>query len=225
MKILTVKSLVDFRRKSDRSKKTFVANLKSSSEKEKTEGGRHYWIGALSALSNAHKNNDSRFIKEKIQDLEQKRSTETRSTVRAQYTRNIDVLTGYRNFDFTKWIPSGEIKFLRKAKEDMIITIKDVSIEVKPQQVFTIQKNKRPEVGAIWFIAQKEGFRKDELGMFADTMYRYLKKHFAKNQTVNQKYCIAVDMFNREEVKYSDLESGRVPLILSATLDEVKSLM
>ena len=62
MKELSIKDIIDFRGKSDRSKKTFATNLKLETEKNETEGGGDYWVSCLSTISNSYKDNDSSLI-------------------------------------------------------------------------------------------------------------------------------------------------------------------
>ncbi len=141
------------------------------------------------------------------------------------YKRNIGILYNYEDFDLKKWKPSKKIKFLKKHKNDSILTIKALQVQVIPHHVFTFQKNDVEEIGAIWFVAKLNGFKKEELGMFTDILYRYLKNHFSKDYILNSKYCIAVDVFNNFEVSYLQLEKGEVQLTLNSTLDEIKKLM
>ena len=58
MQALSIKKIVEFRGKSDRSKKTFALALKRDKLKPETDGGGDYWISCLSAISNSYKAND-----------------------------------------------------------------------------------------------------------------------------------------------------------------------
>ncbi len=51
MKKLSVKSIIEFRNKSDKSKKNFAAALKIDKAKVETEGGGDYWISSLVLLA------------------------------------------------------------------------------------------------------------------------------------------------------------------------------
>ncbi len=140
------------------------------------------------------------------------------------YERNISILRNYEDFNFKVWMPINELKFMKKAKKNYLLTIKGFLIQVAPQHVFTFQQNDVNEVGAIWFIAKLKGFKEDELGMFTDILYRYLTANF-KDYTVNSKYCIAVDVFSSKYVNYFQLESREIPKILDSTLNAIKALM
>lgn len=225
MKKLSIKDIVEFRSKTDRAKKNFATSLKVDKIKVNTEGGGDYWVTSLSAISNSYKSNDLQFIIEKKEELEKKYTEAEHEKPRLMYRRNIDILSRYENLDFKKWRPSGKLEFLKKHKEDFVLTIKGLQIQAIPHHVFVLQKNDVKEIGAIWFIAKLEGFRKEELGMFADILYRYLKTHFAKDYNLNSKYCIAVDVVNNLHINYSQLEKEGIPTTLSLTLDEIKNLM
>lgn len=225
MKPLSIKAIVSFRGKSDRSKKNFATDLKIDKVKVDKEGGGNYWITSLSAISNSYKANDLKFIIEKRVELEEKHEAEDYPRTRDMYKRNINILYKYEEFELKRLRPSKKMNFLKKNKDHSILTIKGFPIQVDPQYVFTFQKDEQEEVGAIWFIGKLNGFRKDDLGIFTDILYRYLKTHYGKKYTVNSKYCIAVDVFDKHDVNYAQLEKGEVSLILPSTLEEIKKLM
>jgi hypothetical protein len=225
MKKLSIKNIVEFRGKSDRSKKYFATDLTIDKVKVDTEGGGDYWVSCLSAISNSFKSDDLKYIIDKRGEVEEKHGETKVKRTKTMYERNIDILYNYKDFDLKKWKPSKKIKLLKKNKDHSILTIKGLQVQATPHHVFTFQKNDVEEVGAIWFIAKLNGFKKDELGMFADILYRYLKTHFSKDYDLNPKYCIAVDVFKKFEVNYSQLEKGEISLILNPTLEEIKKLM
>ncbi len=225
MEKLSIKNIVEFRHKSDKSKKSFVMRLKLDKLKSDSEGGGDYWISCWSAISKSFRLNNLESIIERRDELIERNEETESKRIKIMYKRNIDILYNYEDFDLKKWRPSKDMKFLRKEKADSILTIKGLLVQVTPHHVFTIQKNGVEEIGAIWFIAKLNGFKKDELGMFADILYRYLKINFSKDYILNPKYCIAVDVFNNFEVNYSQLEKEALPKILNTTLDEIKKLM
>lgn len=225
MKKLSIKNIVEFRGKSDKSKKKFATSLLLEKEKTDVEGGGDYWVSCISAISNSYKLNDLQSIIDKRNELKEKyEQTEYRRT-KIMYNRNIDILSNYQDYDLNQLRPLGKVNFLKKHKDDSILNINGFQIQVTPQHVFTFQKDGIQEIGAIWFIAKLGGFRKEELGMFADILFRYLKTHFSKEYSLNSKYCIAVDVNNKYEISYERLEKREVAVILSSTLDEIKRLM
>lgn len=224
MKNLSVKNIIEFRAKSEKSKKRFAADLKIDVEKVKAEGGGDYWISSVSAISNTYKKYDSQIIKDKIYEIENKLESTEHKHTKIQFKRNIDLLYKYEDFDFKRWQPSKKITIVRKQNANLLITVKGLQIQVKPHHVFSFKKNDSEEVGAIWFIAKLGGFKKEELGIYTDLLYRYLKANFSKDYTLNPKYCLAIDVANCSSVNYSQIESAEVHAILIATLDEINKL-
>jgi len=225
MRKLTSKEIVEFRSKSDRSKKSFVSALKIDKKSDKAESGGDYWISCLSAISSSFKQNNLNAIIDRKDELEEKHGEAEDKRTKTMYKRNIDILYNYEDFDFKKWRPTRKMEFLKKNKADSILTIKGLQVQAIPHHVFTYQKDEFEEVGAIWFIAKLNGFRKEELGIFADILYRYLNTHFSKDYNLNPKFCIAVDVFNNYEVNYSQIQRKEVSMLLNSTLDEIKKLM
>lgn len=225
MKKLTIKKIVEFRGKSDRSRKTFALNLKLNKEKEQTEGGGDYWISCLSAISNSYKLDDAQPISDKIDELGDKYEIAEDKRTKTMYKRNSDILQSFEKFDLDRLRPDEKIKILKQHKWNQILMLKGLPIQVNPNYIFTFQNGDVKEIGAIWFIAQLNGFRKDELGMFADISYRYLKEHYSKEYSINPKYCIAVDVFNGHDVNYLQLEEKEISKILMSTIDEINKLV
>src|SRR5690606_473585 len=128
-------------------------------------------------------------------------------------------------FNFEKWRPVDDLLFLKKPKDESNLTIKGFQIKATPQYVFQFQRNKVNEIGAIWFVAKLKGFTEDELGMFSDILYTYLKTHFSKQCNINPQYCIAVDVFNNFDINYAQLQNSKISAILIPTLEELKKFM
>ncbi len=225
MRKISVKDLVDFRRKSERSKNTFAKNLKVEKEKIKTDGGGDYWVISLSAISNSFRNNTLEPIAEKLIELNVKNGKKVIKQTKDMYLRNASILANYENFDLKRWRPSKELIFQRKHKQDSVLSVKGLPIQVTPHHIFSFEKNGKVEIGAIWFIAKLNGFKKEELGMFTDILYRYLKSHYSKTHTLNPRYCIAVDVVNKLEVNYAQIKKKEVPAFLNVTLQDLKNLI
>lgn len=223
---IRIKELVKFRRKSDRSKITLANNLKLEKKLNGADSsGGDYWISCLSAISNAFKYNNLELIDEKIDLLNEKiEGTDVKGT-KNQFQRNVDVLYGIKDFDFEEIKPNEELSYQRKSKPKSIIETKGLPIQVNPNHVFTFSINERKEVGAVWFIAQLDGFDKGELGMFVDILYRYLMTHFSEDFFVNTSYCIAIDVNKGQSVSYKDIEEGRVLKLLEKTIEDLKKLL
>ena len=225
MKKLSIKEIVEFRGKLDRAKKNFASTIQLDKPKEEADGGGDYWITSLSAVSNSYRLNDLGIIKDKIDELEEKYEATDFKRTKTMYKRNIDILYSFEDFDFKKWRPSKNLKFVKKHRTGAVLTIKGLQLQINPHHVFTFGKDDAKEIGAIWFIAKIGGYGKEELGMFTDILHRYLKNNFGKEFDINPKYCIAVDVVENFAVKYDQIENEEVPAILSLTIDEIKKLM
>ncbi|RBQ02936.1 hypothetical protein [Pedobacter miscanthi] len=225
MKKISIKNIIDFCQKSDKAKKRFATDLNLKEEKKNTDGGGDYWISCISTISNAYKGNSPYLINDKIADLEEKLEATDYKRTKAMYQRNIDVLYRFEDFDIEKWKPVGNIKYLKKQKRDTIIKIKGLFIQATPHHVFTYKNGDVNEIGAIWFIAKLNGFEKDELGMFADILNRYLSTHYNDGYIINPEYCLAVDVIKGIEVSYEQVQKAGVPTLLTRTIEEIKMLM
>lgn len=225
MNKLTIKKIVEFRsKKSERSKKTFATKLKVDVEKVSGDP-RNYWNGCLSAIRVAYKLNDLSVIKAKIDVIEGRlEGVENKRTI-LQYQSNIDVLHNFEDFDLKKVKPSGKILLLKKHSSDFILNLFGLDVEAKPCYVFSFEYKGIQQVGAIWFIAQKGGFSKGDLGMFADILYKYLETHYSASYTVSPRYCMAIDVFNNTQVNYAQIQKGEIEAALKPTLFEIKKLM
>ena len=94
-----------------------------------------------------------------------------------------------------------------------------------PSHIYTYDFDEKEYIGAIWFIAKKTGFKKIELGMFADTLYNYLNKYYSREYLINPQYCIAVDLVNGADVNYQELKDGEIPRSLNSTLAELMKMV
>ena len=225
MEKITIKKLIEFRGKNDRTKITFSHNLKKNTIKsEDSFSGGDYWISCLSSIRNAFKYDNIDLLDEKIDILNYKINISESNRIKDQFQRNIDIINSFKEYDFQHLKPNTDLTFLKQLKQNTILDIKKIPIEAKPCHIFTFLKDNKEQIGGIWFIAQLKGFKKSELGMFADILYRYLKKHYSKDFNVNPSFCIAVDLFNSQDVNYSDIKNGSIPILIDSTIDEIKKL-
>ena len=222
MKKVTVKNLIKFRGKNDRTKITFVNNLKQEKTKSDDDSGGDYWISALSAIRNTFKYGNINLLDEKIELLLSKIETYDDKRIKDQFRRNLEIVSNFKEYDFEHLKPEAEIEILKQKKYQSLLTIKGLPIEAKPCHIYSFSINKSEEIGGIWFVAQLDGFKKSELAMFADILYRYLKENYEKEYFVNAKYCIAVDLYNGQDVSYKDIQEGKIPVLIESTLDDFK---
>lgn len=224
MEKVTIKNLIEFRGKNERTKITFVNNLKKPKLKLNDDSGGDYWISCLSAIRNTFKFNNEDLLDEKIDLLYYKIGNSDIPRIKNQFQRNIDILSNFKDFDFQHLKPKVELNFLKQPKNYSLIYIEGLPIEAKPCHIYTFSQNGSEEIGGVWFVAKLGGFRKRELGMFADLLYRYLKKHFEMDFYINSKYCIAIDLYNGLEVSYSNIENGDIPILIEKTINEIKKI-
>ncbi len=226
MEKIRIKELVEFRRKSERARITLVNNLKLDRALENnSSSGGDYWISCLSALANTFKYDNSELLNEKIDLLIEKIKTAQEKRIKDEFQRNLDVLYNFSDFDFHELKPNVKLTYLNKPTDKAILDVKGLPIQAKPDYVFTFSINGSEEIGAVWFIAQLEGFDKGELGMFVDILYRYLVKHYSKDFFVNTSYCLAVDVNKVQRVCYKDIEEGKIPRLLDQTIEDIKKLL
>lgn len=222
MKKISVKDIIVYHKKSDKSKKTFLASINKVKKKD-SEGGGNYWVRSISALSNTFKTNDNQHIKDKIDGIFNDFKNSKRKLTKDMYQRNLDILYNYEDFDFSTWYPNKTFKILDKSNKKSIIEINKVFVQVLPNQVFTFTKNKIDYVGAIWFIAKLDGYTKSEFGIFTETLFYYLKDNFSSKYDVSAENCIVVDVLNIDEVNYQMVLSNKIPTLLMETLKSIKA--
>jgi hypothetical protein len=91
--------------------------------------------------------------------------------------------------------------------------------------VFTFTKNKLEYVGAVWFIAKLDGYSQAELGIYAETLFYYLKDQFSKKYEPSPENCLVVDVLNLNEVTYQMVLANKIPAILKETLKSIKAIL
>jgi hypothetical protein len=224
MEKVTVKNLIKFRGKNDKTKITFVNNLKKEKNDSEDGSGGDYWISCLSAIRNTYKYDDENLLDEKIDLLQDKIKVAEHKKTKDQFQKNIDIISNFKDYDFRHLKPNFNLTFLKQPKYQTILDIKGFPIEAKPCHIFTFSNNKSEEIGGIWFVAQLEGFNKSELGMFTDILYRYLNKHYSNDFYVNPDYCIAIDLYNGQEVSYREIQNGKIPILIDSTLDDLNKI-
>lgn len=219
MKRLTAKKLIEFRtKKSEATRETFMKKFLTPRD-PLDEGGGDYWICCLSAIAAASRFNENDLIATKIDELILKKRQSLKSISKVMFQRNIDILEKYKKYSFSRLIPAYASGVKSELRIKAQLNIRGLRIEVLPSHVFTFKNKAVDEVGLIWFVAQLDGFKEEELGIFLELAHRYLRTKY-KNHTVNPKNCIVIDVFGEHEVNYSQLLSGRIASVLPATIDQ-----
>ena len=223
MQILTAKKIIEFKRLPQTRKQTFANNLKKPVAK--SDSGGDYWVSCISAITHACKGNNSRFITDKIDFLRAQHKGTSYKRTKDMYQRNIDILSVFKDYDFTKLKPKKITEFLTKPNPKYIITVKGLSFQVFPNHVFTYKNEQTNEVGAVWFVAQLNGFKNDELQIFSELLYKYLSANYSKKHTINRSFCTVVDVVTLNEFKYSETKSSGTESILNMIISDLKNFL
>jgi hypothetical protein len=219
MKKITINNIIKFRHRNEKNQKAFLNSIQKKAE-TKSDGGGNYWIRSLSALSNAVKSNEHEPIKEKIGKILEVFSPDLTKQTRDMYQRNLDILHNYEDFDFSNWLPN-EFEILSKTNKKTIIYIKNVPVQITPSQIFKFDKNGDEFVGALWFVAKLEGYKIEELGMFAEALFIFLSDNFNKDYKISKKHCIIVDVLAKKNLSFKEVIKNKIPAILKSTLDSI----
>lgn len=225
MKTISVTEIIDFKRKSAKSKQTFAMNVKLGMDEKKSDNGGNYWSSSTSAINKSFKLNNIQPVKDKQKELITLYRTADNLRNKNNYERNIEILNTFEDLDSERWRPKAELTFKIKNKEYSILALKGIKVKVNPSHIFTFNMNGKENIGAIWFIAKKGGLRKEELGIYTDILYKYLDTNYAKEYSLNDTYCRAVDLVTGSDVTYQQLKDREIPKILNKTIDELRILM
>lgn len=223
MEKVTIKNIIDFRRKSQRSKITFVKNL--NKEKVPSDSGGDYWISSLSAISKAYKIGSNKNISEKIDELENDFEETSYKITKTMYQRNTNILYNFEDYNFSNLKPTTKLIFLKKPKAISILNIHGLPIQILPHHIYSFEENGVKYIGAIWFVAKLGGYKKDELALFVEGINKYLEVNHSDEYIVHPKYCIAIDVNSNTELKYSEVISNKNLQILETTIDLFKEYM
>jgi len=228
MEKIKINELVEFRRKqSEKYKKNFVTKIKTRFPKQKTETEieeeepRDYWVFSTSCIYNVFKNRSDEFYDPKIAELDTKMlNTDLKSTTFSMYKRNRDILLNFKDFELSSLRPE---KLVRQGipTNHKVQIIDGFPLYIKPTIVFSFDRENKKEIGALWLVPQINGFKKSELGIFCEALYRFLLKNYGENFIISADFCIAIDTFNALSVCYRDLQNGDIPYLLETTLSEM----
>lgn len=219
MKKISINNIIKFRNRIEKNQKAFLNSIQKKAQ-TKNDGGGNYWIRSLSALSNAVKSNDHEPIKEKIGEILEVFSPDLTKQTKDMYQRNLDILHNYEDFDFSNWLPN-EFEILSKTNKKTIIYIKNVPVQITPSQIFKFDKDGDEFVGGLWFVAKFDGYKIEELGMFAEALFIFLTNNFEKDYRVSKKHCIVVDVLAKKNLSFKNVIKNGIPTILKSTLDSI----
>ena len=86
----------------------------------------------------------------------------------------------------------------------------------------------RPKVekaSAIWFVSKLNGYRIEELAIFTDALYRYLKLNYSKDFVIDPSFCTSVDIINLNKLSYAEMVAKEIPFLLNSTLDSINKVI
>lgn len=222
MRKITIDNLIEFRRKkTDSSKFTVLHKTQEEKVKKPGESGGHYWVCCISAANNVFKTDDKGYLNLKVEELRKRIDETEHEGSKKRWQQSIEMISNLEDYDFTILKPQTEIKLLKKVSDKSILKIKNLLVEAEPHHVFSYIDNEFEEIGAVWFVAKKDGFQKSELAMFSDIIFRYLTANYTDKFKINPRLCIAVDLFNAQDVNYQELLDGNVNHLLETTIEEV----
>lgn len=224
MKPISIKELVDFKRKSERSKKTFITNLKKDDGNSGPESEMDYWSSGVSAISNSFKGNTLQPLFDRKGELIRKYESALYKSSKIMYIRNIEIIDTYSEMNSKQWKPDKNVAFEAVSKSNFVMNVEGIDIKMRPSVIFTFSLGGINQVGGVWFVSQKEGFEKNELCMFCDVLFRYLKINYSEKYEINNSYCTAVDVLKGYYINYHELMKDTVGSSLKSTIYEMKSL-
>lgn len=230
MEKISITNLIEFRRRSEKRKKSFLNSIQKEKkikieEDEEDSSGGNYWVSCLSAISNVFSTDDKNLLGEKVNLLRNKIISTTHEGTQKRWQKNIDILYNFEDYDFNTLRPMTEIKFHKKPSRKLILKVNDIPIESKPHHIFSYSNKGSDEIGAIWFVAKKDGYKKNELGIFCDVMHRHITLNYSDKYKINPEFCIVVDIFNGTDINYSQLLNGDIVYSLEETINEVKRVL
>ncbi|MBD1383966.1 hypothetical protein IDJ75_01645 [Mucilaginibacter rigui] len=224
-KKVPVMELVKFRRLSEKSQATFVNNLKipKKPKSDSGDGGGNYWVRSISCVSNAFKKNDNKLIQDKIDEVTNAYNSAKLERTRTMHKRNLEILYNYIGFDFESWWPTSNIQIL--ANPQLTLTIKGIPIQVIPSCIFSYEIDGEQKVGGLWFVCWLDGFKPDDLGIFSESLFRYLSFLFEKRHTIEPKDCYIVDISTMDRSTYQELLDGKIDAMLENTINTLNKYL
>ncbi|WP_432221808.1 hypothetical protein ACRASX_14930 [Flavobacterium sp. TMP13] len=229
MEKISISKVVEFRKLKDGPKSTFVNNLKKVKPKvnlldESPSSGGNYWTTSLSTISRACKENNHFLIQDKINDLIGRHGTAKAKISKEMYLRNIELLHNVENLEFGSFFPESDVIYHKKPWDKSVFNTSGISIQVIPHHVFSYKENNTFKIGAIWFIAKRGGYSKEEIGLFSEALYQYLNLNYSKEFQISTELCSTFDVSSLEHIHYKMLEDKLIPKILESTLESLKSM-
>ncbi|WP_154647979.1 hypothetical protein [Pedobacter arcticus] len=169
-------------------------------KKEEDGSGGNYWVHSSSTISQVFKSEELKQIDLKIDVVAEKKRNATLERSKNMFQKNIEILASSKDIEFGELKPYFDVTYLKNAKS--ILVLNGVSIQIIPNHVFVYEKDDIKKVGAIWFVAKKDGYSKQELSLFVFSLYQYLMNLYSSKYEASIEYCIAFDITKGHKLNY-----------------------
>ncbi len=222
MKALTVKNIYNYyHSKTERSKMTLLHKLNKEVLADQNDP-RNYWHRSLTAISKSFRKDDKQFIIDRIEAISSDNQLSTNRNTKLMYERNIRILRNALEYDFSVWRPEYKAQFISQDQVRSMLIINDLQIKIYGDDLFIFKKDDCDYIGAIWFVAQKDGYKNEDLALFVDALHRLLQANFSENYKVDTDYCMAVDLFKLKSLSYTQINNNEVSSKLDSIINEIK---
>ena len=105
-----------------------------------------------------------------------------------------------------------------KKKPDSILEMNGLPIQIRPNYIFKYGAQNNRSIGGIWFVTRLEGYSIADVGIYAESLYRYLSSYFSKDFMVNHSDCIVINISKGDYISYNDILEEQIPSLLDPTL-------
>lgn len=223
---IKIKELIEFKDYSEK-KKNFVLKLRLPVVvlEESDKGGGDYWIRGISAIVASCKENSNEKMAQKIADIERDKNITINSRTIQQYEKNLEIFYTFRNFNFRDLFPENYEILKKTIKKGEIIVHNNFEIKVQISLPFTFVESELTKVGAIWFVAIKNGYSRSQLGIFAELAYNFLTSNYSEIYEVCPENILIVDAYSTSSVSYSMVQNRQIPSQLTSTLTEISNTL
>lgn len=221
MKELSIKKIIEYNSYSDRRKSTMLGKLRVDSIFSNSKDARDYWHRSLSSIRKSFKTENYQLLIDRIESLANDHSKSTIKKTKIMYERNIQVLRNFLDFDYSILIPAHKIRFISQNNEVSIININGIHLKIYGDDLFSYKINDVEYVGAVWFVACKDGYKNEELTIFLDALFRMLDSKLSDKYCVDSDYCLVVDAMKMNILSYSQIKDNPIKSKLEQLVNEI----
>lgn len=225
MKVLTIKNIYNYHHaKTERSKLTILSKLNKDVIADSNDP-RNYWHRSLTAISKAFKKEDHQIIIDRIEGIKEDYTFCTNRLTKLMYERNIRILNNFLDFNFGVWKPQKKIQFISHNNVKSTITINGLQVKIYGVDLYTYIKNDCDYIGGIWFVAQINGYKNEDLALFTDALYRLLHYNFSEKYIIDSDFCCAIDVFTVNSISYTKIKNREIAPNLDKIINEIKQYL